>query len=149
MVDVYDAGGNKLTRIYLANTIAVDTSISSDNKYLAFAEISTSSTSTKSNIKILSIDKAKQENTEAIIYTYEVPDSALAINVNYIDNGKLVCMFDSSVQVIENNTPKETIMDLKEDKNISFAGIDLYDSTFKAIEESSDYLVANTKSRDN
>ena len=53
MVDVYDAGGNKLTRIYLANTIAVDTSISSDNKYLAFAEISTSSTSTKSNIKIL------------------------------------------------------------------------------------------------
>lgn len=87
MVDVYDAGGNKLTRIYLANTIAVDTSISSDNKYLAFAEISTSSTSTKSNIKILSIDKAKQENTEAIIYTYEVPDSALAINVNYIDNG--------------------------------------------------------------
>lgn len=144
MVDVYDAGGNKLTRIYLANTIAVDTSISSDNKYLAFAEISTSSTSTKSNIKILSIDKAKQENTEAIIYTYEVPDSALAINVNYIDNGKLVCMFDSSVQVIENNTPK-TIMDLKEDKNISFAGIDLYDSTFKAIEESSGLFSANTK----
>ena len=129
MVDVYDAGGNKLTRIYLANT---------------FAEISTSSTSTKSNIKILSIDKAKQENTEAIIYTYEVPDSALAINVNYIDNGKLVCMFDSSVQVIENNTPK-TIMDLKEDKNISFAGIDLYDSTFKAIEESSGLFSANTK----
>ena len=144
MVDVYDAGGNKLTRIYLANTIAVDTSISSDNKYLAFVEISTSSTSTKSNIKILSIDKAKQENTEAIIYTYEVPDSALAINVNYIDNGKLVCMFDSSVQVIENNTPK-TIMDLKEDKNISFAGIDLYDSTFKAIEESSGLFSANTK----
>ena len=33
----------------------------------------------------------------------------------------------------------------KEDKNISFAGIDLYDSTFKAIEESSGLFSANTK----
>lgn len=144
VIEVYDTEGNRLTRVFLSKTIAVDTSISSDSKYLAFAEISTSATSTKSNIKILSIDKAKEENTEAIVYTYEVPDSALAININYIDNGKLVCMFDSSIQVIENNTPK-TILDLTESKNISFAGIDLYDSSFRATEESSGLFSANTK----
>ena len=87
MVDVYDAGGNKLTRIYLANTIAVDTSISSDNKYLAFAEISTSSTSTKSNIKILSIDKAKQEE--------------LAKQVLNIDFHKIVELYDNTKKEIE------------------------------------------------
>lgn len=144
VIELYDAEGNRLTRIYLSKTIAVDTSISNDNKYMAFAEISTSSTSTKSNIKILSIDKAKEENSESIVYTYEVPDNALAINVNYIDNGKLVCMFDNSIQVIENNTPK-TIVDLTEDKNISFVGIDLSDSVFRATEESSGLFSANTK----
>lgn len=144
VIEIFDPEGNRISRIYLSKTIAVDTSISSDNKYLAFAEISTSSTSTKSNVKILSIDKAKEENSEAIIYTYEVPDNALAININYVDNGKLVCMFDSSIQVIENNTPK-TIVNLTEDKNISFAGIDLADSAFKATEESSGLFSANTK----
>lgn len=144
VIELYDTEGNRLTKIYLSKTIAVDTSISNDNKYMAFAEISTSSTSTKSNIKILSIDKAKEENSESIVYTYEVPDNALAINVNYIDNGKLVCMFDNSIQVIENNTPK-TIVDLTEDKNISFVGIDLSDSVFRATEESSGLFSANTK----
>lgn len=144
VIELYDTEGNRLTRVFLSKTIAVDTSISSDSKYLAFAEINTSATSTKSNIKILSIDKAKEENTEAIIYTYEVPNNALAININYIDNGKLVCMFDNSIQVIENNTTK-TILDLTESKNISFAGIDLYDSSFRTIEESSGLFSANTK----
>lgn len=144
VIEVYDTEGNRLTRVFLSKTIAVDTSISSDSKYLAFAEISTSATSTKTNIKVLSIDKAKEENSESIIYTYEVPNNALAININYIDNGKLVCMFDSSIQVIENNTPK-TILDLTESKNISFAGIDLYDSSFRATEESSGLFSANTK----
>lgn len=144
VIELYDTEGNRLTKIYLSKTIAVDTSISNDNKYLAFAEISTSSTNTKTNVKILSIDKAKEENLDAIVYTYEVPDSALATNVNYIDNGKLVCMFDNSIQVIENNTPS-TIINLKDDKNISFAGIDLSDSAFKATEESSGLFSANTK----
>lgn len=53
-------------------------------------------------------------------------------------------MFDNSIQVIENNTPS-TIIDLKDDKNISFAGIDLSDSAFKATEESSGLFSANTK----
>ena len=144
LIEIFDPEGNRLTRVFLSKTIAVDTSISSDNKYLAFAEISTSSTSTKSNIKILSIDKAKEENSESIIYTYEVPDNALAININYLDNGRLVCMFDNSIQVIENNTPK-SIVNLAENNNISFAGIDLSDSAFKATEESSGLFSANTK----
>lgn len=144
LIEVFDTEGNRLTRVILSQTIAVDTSISSDNKYLAFAEISTSSTSTKSNVKLLSIDKAKEGASGSIEYTYEVPDNALAININYLDNGKLVCMFDNSIQVIENNTPK-SIIDLTENKNISFAGIDLSASAFRAIEESSGLFSANTK----
>lgn len=145
VIDLFDPEGNKLSRIYLGKTIAVDSSISSDNKYLAFAEISTSSTSTKSNVKVISIEKATtEESSEAVTYTYEVPDSALAINLKYSDNGKLVCMFNDSIQVIENNTPKK-IIDLTENNNISFAGIDLSESAFKATEESSGLFSANTK----
>lgn len=144
VIVTFDSGGNELFKTYLSQTIAVDSCISNNNEYLAFAEVSTSSTSTKSNIKIQSIEKSKQDPANAIIYTYEVPDSALSINIKYVDNEKLVCMFDSNIQVIENENVKE-VLNLEDDKNISFAGIDLSDSLFKATEESSGLFSANTK----
>ena len=144
VIITFDSEGNELFKTYLSRTIAVDSCISNDNEYLAFAEISTSSTSTKSNIKTVSIEKARQDPANSIIYTYEVPDSTLSININYKDNGKLVCMFDKNIQIIENDTGRE-ILNLEDDRNISFAGIDLSDSIFKATEESSGLFSANTR----
>ena len=44
VIVVFDENGNELFKSYLANTIAVDTSISNDNKYLAYAEVNTTGT---------------------------------------------------------------------------------------------------------
>lgn len=53
-------------------------------------------------------------------------------------------MFDKNIQIIENDTGRE-ILNLEDDRNISFAGIDLSDSIFKATEESSGLFSANTR----
>lgn len=42
IIQMYDLDGEELFKSYLASTTAIDVSISSDNKYLAFAEIDTS-----------------------------------------------------------------------------------------------------------
>ena len=64
-----DEKGNELFKNFLANTIAIDTSISNNNKYMAYAEINTSGTSVKSNIKVISIENERTENEKPVVYT--------------------------------------------------------------------------------
>ncbi len=60
-------------KTFFKSTRVVSTSISNDNKYLAIAEIDTSGTIIQSNIKIISIEKGKNnaENSIKKVYNSE------------------------------------------------------------------------------
>ena len=68
---------------FLASTRAVDVSISNDNKYLAIAEVDTSGTMVQSYIRIMSIDKAEEDPTNATEKTYTSEAGRLITNVKY------------------------------------------------------------------
>ncbi len=127
VIELYNESGDELFKTYLSSTMAVNTSISDDNKYLAFAEVNMAGTMVQSNIKVISIDKAKKKesSTDAILYTYSANPNDLIIDINYQNRDKLVCIYDTSIHVIENESDKELIKFDENNKDNSFADIKL------------------------
>ena len=123
-----------LYKTYFSNTLAIDSAISNDNKYLAIAEIDYSGTSIQSNIKILSIEKSQTNPTNAIDYIYPANSNSIVLDINYTSKNKLVCMYDSSIHLIQNNTDKElTKISAKSDL---FFDINLTDTYLKISQNS-------------
>ena len=144
VIVTFDNKGNELFKTYLSKTIAVDTSISNDNKYLAFAEVNTTGTTIQSYVKVVEIEKTKQNASESIINTYVADNNKLILNIKYSDKNKIVCQYDSEITLLEgeNNT---ILISLNEDgKNINFANIALDGHAYRAIEESSGLFNSNT-----
>ena len=113
----------------------MDSDISNDNKYLSFVEINTSGTVIQSTVKTISMQKAKNNPSEAIIYTSTPLNDSVAISLRYQDSNKLVCMYDNSIHVINNGTDEE-ILNLNESgKKISFSDIRLNNFVFRVIEK--------------
>lgn len=153
VIIVLDDAGNELFRNYLSDTIAVDSGISDDNKYISYAEVNTSGTLIQSNIKVISIEKAKQKNSniqkgqdtsDSIVYTYNAPADSLILNIKYQDRTKLVCMYDDSIHIIKDNTDKQIAkIDDKEEKT-TFESINSNNYIIKNVEESKGLLNTNT-----
>lgn len=144
VIVTYDAKGNELFKTYLSSTNALDATVSPDNKYLAFAEINTSGTIIQSNIKIISIEKAKQTPSDSIIYTYEAPANSLITNIEYQSKDKLVCIYDDAIRVISNNQD-ETILNLQEgNQKINAADIKLNNHIYRTIEKQTGLFTADT-----
>lgn len=118
VVDVYNKDGKEIFKTNLAKSRVADISISQDSKYLAIAEIDISGILIQSNIKIISIEKAQKE------YEYNSETDKLILNVEYQDRNKLICMYNDSITMIENQQNTEKV-NFKE-KNISFMSIEMY-----------------------
>ena len=144
VIVTYDAKGNELFKTYLSRTTALDATISTDNKYLSFAEINTSGTMIQSNVKIISIEKAKESPSDSIIYVYEAPSNSLITNIEYQNKNKLVCIYDDSVHVIIDNQD-EVIMNLQEEsQKINVADIKLSNHIYRAVEKQTGLFKADT-----
>lgn len=144
VVILFDDSGNELFRTYLSSTIAVDTSISADNKYLSIAEVNTSGTLIQSNIKVISVEKAKEEPSQAIVYTYNAPSNSLILNIKYQNKTRLVCEYDDGIHVIKDNKDtKIADIDTKLEK-VTFSSIELNNHIVKNIEENSGLLNTTT-----
>ena len=117
IITVYDAKGKQLMKNYLSTTRVIDVSISNDNQYLAFAEMDTSGTLIKSNVKIISIEKAQKNSEESTIYTKESTNSKMIIKIQYQDKNELVCVYDDAISVVKDNKESEMI---KKEDNITF-----------------------------
>lgn len=141
VIVVLDDQGNELFRNYLSNTIAVDSALSEDNQYLSFAEVNISGTLVQSNIKVLSIEKAKTSPSDAIIYTYNADSGSLIIDINYQNNNKLVCMYDNSVHIIKNNSDTK-VADFN--NQMTFYSIGLRNHLVETVESSSGLLDTQT-----
>lgn len=144
VIVTYDTKGNELFKTYRATTTVMDSTISADNKYLAFAEINTTGTLIQSNIKIISIEKAIENTSEPVIYTYTAPVGSIVTNIKYQGKTKLICIYDDSIHCIENEQD-EVIMNLNEEnKKINAADINLNHHVYRAVEKSTGLFNADT-----
>lgn len=161
VIQVLDASGNTLFKTYLANSIAMDSDISYDNKYLSFAEISTNGTMVQSMIKTISIQKTQEKNasesiSDSIIYTVTSPNNSTVLNLKYQDNNKLICMYDNSITSIQEGKEEELINLEQAGQKIVFADMELSNFAFRILEknvllstESSVELVNTTSKKTN
>ena len=136
VIVMYGITGNEEFRTYLSSTIAADVTISGNNDYLSFAEIDTSGTIISSVVKTISVDKAKNSPSEAIIYTYKPEENSLIVNIEYY-NQELICQYDNTVyKMQEGNTQK--LLDI--DNKTLFMDIGLEEHICRIIETSSGIL---------
>lgn len=126
-----DEKGKEIFKTYLASTSVITTDISTDNKYLAIAEIDSSSAIIQSNIKIISIEKAKTDPTNSIIYTHKAENNELIVDIKYQDKEKLICLYDNSVHLIEDKNDTEL---LKIDSKSDFIDLNLKNYVIQTIE---------------
>lgn len=136
IIKTFDNTGKEIFTTYLSNSIAMDSDISFDNKYLSFAEVSTDGTVLQSRIKTISILKAEQTPSESIIEAVTSPSDSTVINLKYQDGNKLICMYNNSIHCIKDGKSEEIINLEEEGKKISFADIELNNFAFRIIEES-------------
>ena len=134
VITTYEEDGSEVFKTFLSNTLAIDVDISKDNKYLSFCEMDLSGTLIQSKVKTISIDNAKQNPDNAIIYTYEIPSNTLVTNLEYHERDTLLCLCDSEVYSLKNGA-LEAISNIDE-SNIAFCGIQLNKSYFKILENS-------------
>lgn len=109
IITMYDSSGKKLFDSYFSSTRVIDISISKDNKYIAMGELDTSGAIIQSNIKIISVENAKNDAENAIIYTYNAESGKLITNVEYQKQNQITCMYDNSVDIIKNEKNEELL----------------------------------------
>lgn len=137
VIEVYDSSGKQIFKTYLSNSTAMDVDISFDNKYMSFAEITTNGTKIASTIKTVSIEKAKENPSEAIINVYESKADTLVLNIKYQEQNKLVCMYDNGINVIQDGKDEQILnLEEKTEKN-SFADIELTNCAVRVMDKSS------------
>jgi hypothetical protein len=144
IVSLYNPDGTELFKAFLKSTRVADVTISNDNKYLAIAEIDTSGTSIQSNVKVISIEKAK-EKTDAensIIYIYNAEAGKLLTNLRYQDKNSLLCMYNDSIDIINNEENQSLVT--TSDKKITFMSIKLTNNVVTVEEKSSGLFTADS-----
>ncbi|MBP3256073.1 MAG: hypothetical protein J6M60_06290 [Clostridia bacterium] len=135
IIQTFDNNGKELFKTYLSSSLAMDSDISSDNKYLSFAEVSTNGTLVQTIVKTISIQKAQEKPSESIIHAVSVPSDKVPLNLKYQDSNKLICMFNDSVELIKDDEHQE-IMNLTENgKKITYGGAELNNSIFRVVEK--------------
>lgn len=143
VIKVLDQNGNELFTYYLSTTSVIDTDISSDNKYLAIAEVNFSGIVPQSGIKIISIEEAKSNSSEAIKYTYLSNANDLIINIKYQNKNELVCMYNEHIDVFKEGKNTELI-NLKDD-DVLFADVNLSSKIVKVTKKSTGLFSAEAE----
>lgn len=109
IIILYNSEGKKLFTSYFSSTRIIDLSISDDNKYIAVGELDSAGTVIQSNIKIISIENAQKEPENTIIYTFNAEQGSLISNVEYQQNGQIICVYDDHVAAIKNEENQEIL----------------------------------------
>lgn len=143
VIQMYDSQGTPLFKTFLSSTRAAATSISEDNKYLAIAEIDTSGTIIQSNIKIYSIEDAKNKPKESLKKTYNGENNDLIIDIKYQEKDKLLCLYTDKITLIKTDETKENIQEFN-NKKISFASIKLSNASITVEEKSTGLFTADS-----
>lgn len=122
IVDVYNKDGKQTFKKNLVTSRVADVSISQDSKYLAIAEVDISGILIKSSVQVISIDLAQEKPNESILYKYDAQVDKLILNIEYQERDKLICMYDDSIEILEDN--KSTAILTVENNKPAFMSID-------------------------
>lgn len=151
IVITYNQSGKELFKSYLSSTSAIATDISTDNKHLAIAEIDTAGIVINSNIKIISIEKAKTDPTNSVVQIYNSDTNKLISNIKYQDRNNLVCMYDDHVSIIDGGENREFLV---ADNKVNFMDIRLKNGVVQAREKNSglfdhdmEIVITNTQNK--
>lgn len=142
VINLFDNNGKSLFKKYLSTTRLADISISNDNRFLALAEVDTSGTIIQSNIKILSVEKAQTDPENSMIKTYQGAGNDLITNIKYQNNNRLVCMYDNSIHIIDNDN--DEILVKYDDQKITATSIELNNNVVNVKEQSSGLFTADS-----
>ncbi len=104
VIQTFDNNGTELFTTFLSTTYEIDMSISPDNKYLAIAEANISGILIQSNIKIISMEKAKNGEKDSIEQTYLNTEGDLIVSLEYQNKDKLVVVYDNHIELIKAGT---------------------------------------------
>ena len=140
-----DPSGKELFTTYLASTYSIDVSISNDNKYIAISEINPNAAYVKSNVRIISIEKAKSTPIESVVGNFESESDELITGIEYNDKNKLLALYSNQISLIYDN--EITILASLEDSNISFADICLSNNILVGKDVSTGIFSAYTELR--
>lgn len=145
VIIMYDNEGNALFKTFLSYTRVSDVTISNDSKYLAIAEIDTSGTIIQSNIKVISVEKAKAktDSENSIIASYQGENNDLITNIKYQDKNRLICMYTDKIKSIGMDGSIEIISE-NSDKKITFSAIELNNHIATIEEKSSGLFTADS-----
>lgn len=142
VVSIFDRSGKELFKTYLASTIAVDTDISLNGKYLAIAEVNISGALVESGVKIIEIEKASTgDTTNSVVYKYNADANKIITDIKYQEKGQLVCIYNDSIHIIENGEDKTF---LEFNKSTKFSDIDLKSHVVRAEEVSTGLFSSKT-----
>lgn len=133
VIETFDNTGELLFTDFLSSTYVIDMSLSPDNKKLAIAEANFSGIMIQSNIKEISIEKAKNGDTESIEYKQTNTNGDLIVNVKYLNKNELACIYDNHIEVIKDGT-STNISDFSKEETL-FA--DLNNKIIKIIKQDS------------
>ena len=100
IIITYNSEGKELFKTYLSTSMAITTEISQNNEYLAIAEVDTTGAIIQSNIKIISIEKAKTDPTHSVEHTISANKGDLITDIKYNDKNKLICIYDNGIHEI-------------------------------------------------
>ncbi len=128
----YNDKGKELFKTYLSSTNPIKAQMSNDNKYLAVAEVNSSGSIVQSYIKLISVQKAENDPTNSVEYTYKAEPGRLIIDMEYQDKNKLVCMYNDVVEIIENEKNQEVF---KMTDKTTYVSIDLKNATLNIQEK--------------
>lgn len=142
VIQMFNSEGKEMFKTYLSSTRVSDISISNDNKYLAIAEIDTAGTMIKSNIKIISIEKAQTDPINSVINTYAWENNELVTNIEYQDKDKLICMDTNSIHMVVDGNNE--VLTENGDKKITFSSIKLSENVVNIEEKSSGLFTADS-----
>ena len=136
VIIVFDTKGNKVLKSYIPTNYVVDSVISSDNKYLSFAEVNTAGTLIKSTVKTIAINNSNNSSEISAVNTYELTTNSLVINLKYQGSKNLICMCNNGVYVLSDGNAQMLMNFDEEGKNYTFAEINLINSIYGIVEVS-------------
>jgi len=142
VIIMVDPSGKEVFTTYLANTVALNTCISNDNKYLAIAEVDTDGASAKSSVKIVSVEKAKSDPTNSVVNTFSADPGNIIVQIEYNDKNKVACLYSDNISIVngdQNNVVYTT------NSNTSFLDVRLNNNILAAEDVSSGIFSSYTK----
>lgn len=101
IIELFDEKGEGQFKRFLSSTYVIDMSISPDNKSLAMAEANFSGILVQSNIKIISIEKAKSGDKDAFTYKQTNNEGDLIFNIKYQTKDELICVYDNHIELVK------------------------------------------------